>query len=100
MEIFNRRRMDSGEEGVIKLILVDIDVPATGRTYDFRLDENTYIADIIDEIGGMLTTNVEEEAFETVKEMILCDYEYQRVLPLDATLKQCGIGSGYRLVLL
>ena len=79
------------------MILVDIEVPANGRTYDFRLDENAYIADLIDEIGAMLITSSEET--KKIADMLLCDYDHRRVLPLDRTLKQCGIGSGYRLVL-
>lgn len=79
------------------MILVDIEVLANGRTYDFRLDENAYIADLIDEIGAMLVLNGDEHTQEDIRDMLLCDYVQRRILPLDTTLKSCGIGSGDRL---
>lgn len=82
------------------MILVDIEFPANGEKYDFRLDENVYIADIIDEIGAMMISVSEENDIRKIKDMMLCDYSHRRILPLDFTLKQCGIGSGARLVLL
>lgn len=82
------------------MILVDIEVPANGQRYDFRLDENAYIAELIEEIGAMLIPGLEENEMEKIRDMLLCDYGSRRILPLDRTLKQCGIGSGYRLVLL
>ena len=82
------------------MILVDIEVPVNGRTYDFRMDENVYSADLIDEIGAMLVPVSESSESEKIKDMLLCDYAHCRILPLDSTLKQCGIRSGDRLVLL
>lgn len=82
------------------MILVDIEVPANGQKYDFRLDENAYIADLIEEIGAMMVSGQEKNDAEKIRDMVLCDYDRRRILPMDDTLKQCGIGSGYRLVLL
>lgn len=82
------------------MILVDIEVPANGQKYDFRLDENTFIAEIIDEIGTMMMPSLEKCAQEKIKGMLLCDYNRNRILPLNSTLKQCGIGNGDCLVLL
>ena len=82
------------------MILVDIEVPANGQKYDFRLDENAYIADLIDEIGAMMINAAEEGDAENIREMLLCDYAHRRILPLDSTLKQCGIRRGDRLVFL
>ena len=82
------------------MILVDIEMPSTGEKYDFRLDENTYIGDLIEEIGGLLIASTEMEGPDQMKEMLLCDYENRRILPLDSTLKQCGIRSGWKLILL
>lgn len=82
------------------MILVDIEVPSNGQKYDFRLDEDAYIADLIDEIGTMMISSLDENNSEKIKDMLLCDYEHQRILPLDSTLKHCGIKSGARLVLI
>ncbi|MCC8164075.1 MAG: EsaB/YukD family protein [Lachnospiraceae bacterium] len=75
------------------MILVDIYVPANGRQYDFRLDENAYTATIVDEIGKLLSPTGD------VSDLLLCDYEAGQILPFDRTLKQLGIGNGKKLVL-
>lgn len=82
------------------MILVDIEVPSNGQKYDFRLDENAYIAELIDEIGAMMIPSSDVKEREKIDNMLLCDYEHQRILPLDSTLKHCGIKSGARLVFL
>lgn len=81
------------------MILVDIYVPAVNKMYDFRLDENVYVAGILDEIGAMLLPGCAASR-EKIEDMLLCDYEGKRILPLNRTLKQSGIGNGCRLVLL
>lgn len=82
------------------MILVDIEVAADGKQYDFKLDENVYIGELIDEIGAMIVSNLDKDREEKIKDMLLCDQIYKRILPMDCTLKQCGIGSGWRLVLI
>lgn len=74
------------------MILVDIHVLSINKQYDFKLDENAYIADILEEVGEMMISGDEN--------LLLCDYEGRRILPLHQSLKQCGIGNGCRLVLL
>lgn len=81
------------------MILVDIYVPAIDRKYDFRLDEDTYVAGLLDEIGAMMLPGGAASQAK-IDEMLLCDYEKKRILPLNRTLKQSGIGNGSRLVLL
>ena len=81
------------------MILIDIEVAANGKKHDFRLDQNVYIADLIDEIGAMLINSPDPNEMAKIKDMLLCDYSNQRILPLDSTLKQCGIKSGARLIL-
>lgn len=81
------------------MILVDIYVPSTNRQYDFKLEENAYIADILEEIGEMMFASQESKK-EEIDRLLLCDYEKQRILPLNQTLKQNNISSGSRLVLL
>lgn len=81
------------------MILVDIEFPANGQKYDFRLDENAYIANIIDEIGEIMFYG-EESNSQNIKDLLLCDYTHYRILSPTLTLKQCGIGSGARLTLL
>ena len=82
------------------MVLVEIYVPALNRQYDFKLEETVYIADILEELGGMLIPAKDQKYQEKVEDLLLCSYKNARILPLDATLKQEGITNGARLVLL
>lgn len=81
------------------MILVDIYVPAVNRQYDFKLDENAYIADILEEVGEMMLAT-EENGKAGIADLLFCNYESRQVLPLNLSMKQCGIGNGAKLVLL
>ena len=82
------------------MILAEIYVPALNRQYDFKLDENAYIADILEELGETLLPQPENEGEEDVRELLLCSYEREKILALDKTLRQEGFGNGSRLVLI
>ena len=82
------------------MILVDIEFLAINKKYDFKLDENTYIVELIDQIGNMIITATEKNYEEKVKDMLLCECEKHRILELNQTLKQCGIKSGSHLVMI
>lgn len=81
------------------MILVDVYIPSLNKQYDFKLDENAYIANIVEEIGGMMVTIANDTDRQKIKELILCDYTTNRILPMDSTLKHCQITNGSRLVL-
>ena len=82
------------------MILVDIEFSAINKQYDFKLDENVYIAELIDQIGKMVLPAGEKEYEEKIKDMLLCDDEHNRILPLNQTLKQSGIGNGCHLMVI
>ena len=84
----------------MKLILVDIEFPAINKKYDFKLDENTFILELIDQIGAMVIPMTEKNSEEKLKDMLLCEGERNRILEMDKTLKQCGVGNGSHLVLI
>ena len=82
------------------MILVDIEFPAINKKYDFKLDENTFIVELIDQIGNMIVPVTEKDYEEKSKDMLLCEGEQCRILELNLTLKQCGIRNGSHLVLI
>ena len=88
----DEKMMQRTERG-IEMILAEIDVPAMGSKYDVRLDENTPVAHILEELGSFLIPGKEEQ------NLWLCSYDYERILPFDRTLWQTGIGDGARLLL-
>ncbi|MCC8029406.1 MAG: EsaB/YukD family protein [Lachnospiraceae bacterium] len=81
------------------MILVDIYVPSVNEQYDFKVDENAYIANVVEEIGDILTAGHTKKE-DAVRDLILCDAGRGAILPMDQTLKQNGIGNGSRLMLI
>lgn len=82
------------------MILVEVMVPAVNEQYDFKVDETAFIADVVDEIGEIIISARSGEAPKQIEDLILCDNESKRVLPMDLTLKQCNIGNGASLTIL
>lgn len=81
------------------MILTEVYVPALNSRYDFKLDENTYIAYVLDELGSIMLPP--SEAYEKgIQELLLCSYETRRILSPDRTLKEEGVGNGSRLMLI
>lgn len=83
------------------MILVDVFVPALNEQFDFKLDEYAFIADVVEQIGDILTEGSgEQDAESSKRDLLLCDDGRKCMLPLNQTLKQNGVGNGSRLVLI
>lgn len=82
------------------MILADIYIPALNEQYDFKLNENAYIADVLRELGNIFVSPLDPGAEEARQDLLLCSYEGGRILALDRTLKQEGFGNGSRLILI
>lgn len=80
------------------MILVEIYIPSVNQQHDYRLDENAFVADILDEIGRQMME--EGISIEQTEDLLLCSCDQARLLPLDHTLRQSGIRDGCRLMML
>ena len=80
------------------MILVDIEVPVQNRRYDFKLDENVYVTDILEELWEIVTLGKQEAT--GAENLMLCNCERKQILNNYQTLKQNGIGNGDCLMLL
>ena len=81
------------------MILVDVYVPALNQVFDFNLDENAKIEDLLDEMGEMVEQNSRSNISGKGPRLMLCSYDGNRILPLDSTLFQCEIRNGSRLLM-
>ena len=81
------------------MILVDVTVPSVEKTYDFSLDENAQIALVMEEIVEMISQKEHCSIIGNKEDLLLCRYDAQIVLDKQSTLKDCGIVSGNRLLL-
>lgn len=81
------------------MILVDICIPAIDSKYDFLLDENTPISQILVEISEMIVKKMGEKRPENIKNLMLCSMDTHKILEKNKTLYNCGIADGSRLIL-
>lgn len=82
------------------MILVDITVPSVEHTYDFSLDENAPIALVMEEIVEMISQKEHCTIIGNREELLLCRYEGEIVLDRQSTLRECGVATGSRLLLI
>lgn len=81
------------------MILVDVCIPAVDCSYDFMLDENVEINQIIVEISEMIAKKMGENRPQRVEELALCSIDKQAILEKNETLYTCGITDGSSLIL-
>lgn len=81
------------------MILVDIYVPSADKTYDFLLDENKKMSLIIEETARIISSKMNSSSDEQFSGFSLYAVEDQRILDSEATLFECGIDDGCRLLL-
>lgn len=81
------------------MIIVDIIVESLDKTFDFKLDENVIISKIIEDICEVLSQREKCKPAESTEMLILCKYSSGYILPHNMTLRDCGIVSGDKLML-
>lgn len=81
------------------MILVEIYVAAFNEKYDFELDENAEINQIIGEICEMLSKKTKEPIPAVIRNFMLCSMDNKEVLAGEKTLYQSHIRDGNCLIL-
>ncbi len=81
------------------MILVDLEFPALGQIYQFRLDECMSVNLTIDEVLSIIAQKEHSDFEENRKSWILCSKTGQRVLCGTMSLKEQGIRTADSLIL-
>lgn len=81
------------------MILVEVYVAAVDESYDFMLDENAEVEQIIEEISEMITKKIESTEKRKDTNFLLCSMERKEILSMESTLYRCKIRDGSRLLL-
>lgn len=81
------------------MIMVDVQVPALDAVYDFTLSEEVQIGVLIEEITEMICQREKMQMPEELEGLNLCDVNKGQILPNKSTLKECGVVTGSRLIL-
>lgn len=80
------------------MILVDVQVPALDKVFDFELDEEVKIKSLLDEIPELIAKK-QKKQMHSGEKMYLFALERELLLREELTLKEQGIGNGERLIL-
>ena len=81
------------------MILVDIYVPSIGNTYDFQLDEEVPVGNVIDEISEMIGQKEHCRIVGDMTKLMLWAQKDRQILHRDDSLAQCHIVTGDSLLL-
>lgn len=81
------------------MILVDIKVPSVDNSYDFQLDENSAIYNIIGEVSELISQKEHCNIVGNTDELMLCCLKDNRILSINSTLKESGVQTGDSLIL-
>lgn len=81
------------------MILVDIYIPSVDRNYDFQVDENVSVKNLIMEISEMIGNETGSGRISDVENFMLCSLDQNKILKRYSTLRDCGMKNGSRLML-
>ena len=81
------------------MILVEIIVPSVDSTYDFQLDEDAMIYNVIGEISELISQKEHCNVVGDYKKLMLCSIKDSQILSVNKTLRECGIQTGDSLEL-
>lgn len=81
------------------MILVDIKVPSFDKNYDFLLDENTAIYNIIGEVSELISQKEHCSIVGDIEELMLCKVRDNRIMSINCTLSESGVKTGDSLIL-
>lgn len=81
------------------MILVDVFVPAIDRTYNFSLNENVPISQIVEELMEIVERKEQTLFMGNRSAVVLIHRDTRKVLHRDQTLFEAAVGSGSTLML-
>ena len=81
------------------MIIVDVNVFILDKFYDFELNEDAKVKEVIEEIVHMVEQKEKTAFTGDIKDMILVDNFRKDILNPDYALAQQGIDSGWNLSL-
>lgn len=81
------------------MIIVDINVFILDKVYDFELNEEAKVREVIEEIVHMVEQKEKTAFTGDIRDMVLVDNFRKDILNPEYTLAQQGIDSGWNLSL-
>lgn len=76
------------------MIHIDVYFPSINATYDFQVDEEATVAEVVREIGEMMCKKEKSHLDKKIGEFFLCSKDTEQILPENLPLNKCGIENG------
>ncbi|MCQ2498907.1 MAG: EsaB/YukD family protein [Lachnospiraceae bacterium] len=81
------------------MILLEIKVPSVDKSYDFQLDEDANIYNIIAEISELISQKEHCNIVGNFEDLRLCSSKNRQILSVNNTLRECNVQTGDSLIL-
>lgn len=82
------------------MIMVEIYFAEMNRSYDFRLEENVSVSQVVEDVVGKIAQMERVPVGKDPGLFILCSKENRRIFDRAATLVQNGVQSGDKIMLI
>lgn len=80
--------------------MVEVYAPAYDQSYDMRVEEQTSIRQLIEEMAVLIGQKEKNIMAGEIEKLCLCSIERGEMLSLEQCLQDYGIGNGYQFVLI
>ena len=84
----------------ITLLLVEVYAPAYDKSYDMRVEEQTSIRQLMEEMTVLIGQKERNHMAGELEKLCLCSIERGEMLSREQCLQDYGIGNGYQFVLI
>ncbi|MBO5303965.1 MAG: hypothetical protein J6A92_07945 [Lachnospiraceae bacterium] len=80
------------------MILVDIYIPAVEKNFDFMLDENVPVEQVMTEISEMISKKAMGNRMAQAEDFLLCSMDTKKMLNPELSLYMNHIQDGSKLI--
>ena len=82
------------------ILLVEVYAPAYDKSYDMRVEEQTSIRQLMEEMTVLIGQKERNYMAGELEKLCLCSIERGEMLSREQCLQDYGIGNGYRFILI
>ena len=82
------------------ILLVEVYAPAYDKSYDMRVEEQTSIRQLMDEMTVLIGQKERNYMAGELEKLCLCSIERGEMLSREQCLQDYGTGNGYRFILI
>ena len=84
----------------ITILLVEVYAPAYDKSYDMRVEEQTSIRQLMEEMTVLIGQKERNYMAGELEKLCLCSIERGEMLSREQCLQDYGIGNVYRFILI